>query len=159
MVSLSLGCLRRSLWYFLLWKTFLHHVFMQMFLQLSLMPCMDGTTIYGLLLLPVWLVFLDVPWLVLIFFFCLMLALDRAHSGYLYFLRALLRWSSSSFSRQLLEQTVLVLCFKVLITLNLADRWWWLFQFKYKSVCVGFLYNDVLGNHQAVASQLCPGKE
>ena len=35
--------------------------FLQMFLQLSLMPCIYGTTIYGLLLLPVLLLLLDVP--------------------------------------------------------------------------------------------------
>ena len=64
--------------------------FLQIILHLSLMPCIYGTTVYGLLLLPVLLLLLDVPLLVLILFFCLMLAPDRAHSGYLHLLRALL---------------------------------------------------------------------
>ena len=72
-----------------------------------------------------------------------MLSLLRTNSGYRHLFRALLRWSSSSFSRCWLEHTVLALCFKVLITLNLADRCWWLFHCKYWSVCVGFLYTDV----------------
>ena len=55
----------------------------------------------------------------------------------------LLRWSSSSLSSWLLEQTVLALCLRVLITLNVADRWWQLSHCKYKSVYVGFLYTDV----------------
>ena len=88
--------------------------------------------------MSVLLVLLIVPWLVFIFLFCLMFALVRAHSGYLHLFRALLSRSSSSFSRWLLEQAVLVLCFKVLITLNFADRWC-----KYWSVCMGFLYTDV----------------
>ena len=69
-------------------------------------------------------------------------ALFKAHVGHLQLLMALLRWSSSSFSSWLLEQTVLVLCLKVLMTLNLADSWWWLSHCRFKSVCVGFLYTD-----------------
>ena len=67
--------------------------------------------------------FLLVPWLVLFLFFYLMLTLFRAHSGYLHLLSALLRCSSSSLSRCWLEQTVLALCLRVVIT--------------------GFLYTDV----------------
>ena len=72
-----------------------------------------------------------------------MLTLFKSHAGYLHLLNALLRWSSSSLNTWWLEQTVLVLCLRVLITLNFADRWWWLYQCKDKSVCVGFLYTDV----------------
>ena len=75
--------------------------------------------------------------LVLLDFFCLMLALFKAHTGYLHLLSACLRWSSSSLGSWLLEQTVFALCLKVLITLNLADRWWWLSHCKCKFVCVG----------------------
>ena len=75
---------------------------------------------------------------------CLPLLFDiGSRKGPFWVLRLLLRWSSSSFSRWWLEQTVLALCFKVLITLNFADRWWWLFHCKYRFVCVGFLYTDV----------------
>ena len=86
-----------------------------------------------------WFLFLFVLLLCLLVNF----ALFKAHGGYLHLLRALLRWSSSSFSSWLLEQTVLALCLKVLMTLNLAERWWWLSHCSYKSVCVGFLYTDV----------------
>ena len=139
----SLRCTRRFLIVLPPLKYISTPCFLQIFLQLSPIPCIYGMTIYGLLLLPLLLAVLIVPWLVLSFLFCLMLALVRAHSGYLHHLRVSLRWSSSSFSRCLLEQTVLALCFKVLITLNLAARWWWLFHYKYWSVCVGFLYTDV----------------
>ena len=64
-----------------------------------------------------------------------MLTLFKAHTGYLHLLSACLRWSSSSLTSWLLEQTVLVLFLRVLITLNIADRWWWLSHCKYKSVC------------------------
>ena len=81
--------------------------------------------------------------LVLVFFLHLMLALFKAHVGYLQLFNALFRWYSSFFSSCLLEQTVLFLYFRVLITLYLEDRWWWLSHCKYKSVCVGFLYTVV----------------
>ena len=109
---------------------------LQMFLQVSLSPFMQGTTMYGFLLLMVLSVFL---FLFLLLSMVFILALFKAHAGYLQLLRALLRWSSSSFSRWWLEQAVLALCLKVLMTLHLADRWWWLSPCRYKSVCVGFL--------------------
>ena len=93
-----------------------------MFLQLSPMPWMYGTTMYGLLLLPLLLVVLVVPWLVFVFFFWWIFTLNRAQSGCLHLFRALLRWSSSPFSRCWLDQTAFGLCFKVLITLNLAKE-------------------------------------
>ena len=131
-------------WCCLLWKKHFYPVFSaDVFAALTHAFYICDNYIYGLFLLPDLFVFLVVPWLLLLFFFCLMLALVRAHSGYLHLLRALLRWSSFSFSRWLLEQTVLAVCFKVLITLNVADRWWWLFQYKHRSVCVGFLCSDV----------------
>ena len=105
------------------------------------MPCIYGTTMKGFLLLVLFS-FLLVPCLFL--FLCwLMLTLFKAHAGCLHLLNALLRWSSSSFIRWWLQQTVLALCLRVLITLNFADKWWWLSQYKYQSVCVGFLYTNV----------------
>ena len=39
--------------------------------------------------------------------------------------------------------TVEALWERVWMTLNLAERWWWLSHCKYWSVCVGFLYTDM----------------
>ena len=108
---------------------------LQMFLQLSLSPFMYGTAMYGLLLVLLYVVFL----LFFLLSLVLILALFKAHTGYVQLLRALLRWSSSSFSRWWLEQTVLALCLRVLMTLYLADRWRWLSHCRYKSVYVGFV--------------------
>ena len=44
-------------------------------------------------------------------------------------------WSNSG-----LLHTVEALWERVWITLNLAERWWWLSHCKYWSICVGFLY-------------------
>ena len=52
----------------------------------------------------------------------LMFALFKAQAGYLHFCTACLGWSSPSLSNQGLEQTVLALSVKVLVTLNLAAR-------------------------------------
>ena len=90
-------------------------MFLQMFLELSLRP-------WTLLLLLVLTVFLSVPCFVLVFLFCLMLALIKAHSGYLHLLNALFRWSSSFFSSSWLEQSVLALCLRMLITLSPSDH-------------------------------------
>ena len=46
---------------------------------------------------------------------------------------------SSVLSSSELEHTALALCVRVLITLNLQARLWWLSHWRYKSVCVGFL--------------------
>ena len=62
--------------------------FLQMFLQLSLMPCMYGTIMWGFLVLV--LLFLLVPCL-FFFLFCVMLTLFNAHIGYLHLLKTLLR--------------------------------------------------------------------
>ena len=55
--------------------------FLQMFLQLSLMPCIYGTSMQGFLLF-VLLLFLLIPCL-FSFLFCLILTLFKAHVGYL----------------------------------------------------------------------------
>ena len=55
-------------------------------------------------------------------------------------LRAFLRCSFSCLSNSGLLHTVLALWERVLITLNLAERLWWLSHCKYWSVWVGFLY-------------------
>ena len=51
-------------------------------------------------------------------------ALFKAHTGYLHFINVCLMLSSSSFNSLGLEQTVMALCVKVLMTLNLAARLW-----------------------------------
>ena len=94
----------------------------------------------GLLLLkPVLFLMLLDSWLGL-----LILALFKGHTGYLHLFNACVRWSSSSLSNWLLEQAVFVLCLRVLMTLNFAARWEWLYHCNYKSVCMGFLYTNIM---------------
>ena len=45
---------------------------------------------------------------------------------------------------QSLEHTTLDLCVRVLITLYLQARLWWLYHWRYKSVVVGFLQTQVV---------------
>ena len=66
--------------------------------------------------------------------------LSKAHVGYLQLVRAFLRCSFSFWSNSGLLHTVEALWERVWMTLNLAERWWWLSHCKYWSVCVGFLY-------------------
>ena len=66
--------------------------------------------------------------------------LSKAHWGYLHWVRAFLRCSFSCLSNSGLLHTVLALWERVLITLNLAERLWWLSHCRYWSVWVGFLY-------------------
>ena len=72
--------------------------------------------------------------------FSLFSTLSKAHLGYLHWLRAFLRHSFSCLSDSGLLYTVLALWERVLITLNLAERLWWLFHCRCWSVWVGFLY-------------------
>ena len=89
---------------------------------------------------------LVVPWLLtpsmtsLVYLLSLLSTLSKAHLGYLHWVRAFLRWSLSCWSNSGLLHTVLSLWERVLITLNLAERWWWLSHCKDWSVCMGFLY-------------------
>ena len=64
----------------------------------------------------------------------------QAHLGYLHLVRAFLRCSFSCLSSSGLLHTVSALWERVLMTLNLAERLWWLSHCKYWSVWVGFLY-------------------
>ena len=66
--------------------------------------------------------------------------LSKAHLGYLQLVRAFLRCSFSFWSNSGLLHPVEALWERIWITLNLAERWWWLSHCKYWSVCVGFLY-------------------
>ena len=66
--------------------------------------------------------------------------LSKAHLGYLHLVRAFLRLSFSCWSISGLLHTVWALWERVCMTLNLAERWWWLSHCQYWSVCVGFLY-------------------
>ena len=70
----------------------------------------------------------------------LFFTLSKAHLGYLHWVRAFLRCSFSCLSNSGLLHTVLALWERVLITLNLAERLWWLSHCRYWSVWVGFLY-------------------
>ena len=71
------------------------------------------------------------------------LHLVHGHLGYLHLVRAFLRWSFSCWSSSGLLHTVVALWERVWMTLNLAERWWWLSHCKYWSVCVGFLYTMI----------------
>ena len=62
------------------------------------------------------------------------LCLVQAHLGYLHLVRAFLRCSFSCLSNSGLLHTVWALWERVLITLNLAERLWWLSHCKYWSV-------------------------
>ena len=66
--------------------------------------------------------------------------LSKAHLGYLHWVRAFLRCSFSCLSNTGLLHTVLALWERVLITLNLAERLWWLSHCRYWSAWIGFLY-------------------
>ena len=113
---------------------------LQMFLQLSLKTMIYGTTVWDLLVLLVVFFLLLLEHLLDLLNF--MLAQFKAHLGYLHLLNAILRWSSSSLNGW--ELMVLALCVRVLMTLYLAAKLWWLSHCKYKSVCVGFLYTVVM---------------
>ena len=75
--------------------------------------------------------------------FILIFILFNAHLGYLHFISALVRWSSSSFNSCWSEQMVLALWWRVPTTLYLDDTGCRLSQWRYWSVCVGFLYTVV----------------
>ena len=66
--------------------------------------------------------------LLFLFFFCScsLCIFWMAHLGYLYCFRTSSRCFNSSFSSWELEHTALALCVKVLITLYLQARLWWL---------------------------------
>ena len=89
------------------------------------------------------LVFLS---LLLLFFFCScsLRIFWMAHLGYLHCVRTSSRCFNSSFSSWELEHTALALCVRVLITLYLQARLWWLSHCRYWSVWVGFLYTLVV---------------
>ena len=67
--------------------------------------------------------------------------LSKAHLGY--FHSTLLRWVYSLWRSSGLLHTVWTLWEGVWITLNLAERWWWLSHCRYWSVWVGFLYTVI----------------
>ena len=60
--------------------------------------------------------------------------LSKAHLAYLHLVRAFLRCSFSCLSNSELLHTVWALWERVLMTLNLAERLWWLSHCKYWSV-------------------------
>ena len=90
-----------------------------------------------------------VPWLLtplvtsLVDLLSLFSTLSKAHLGYLHLVTAFLRWSFSCWSNSGLLHTVEALWERVWMTLNLAERWWWLSNCKNWSVGVGFLYTVI----------------
>ena len=117
--------------------------FLQMVLKLLQMPCEYGTTIWHLL---------SVSWAdgicLLLFVFwwscCFWGTLFIASLGYLHCIRTFSRCCKSLVSSCWVEHMVLALCVRVLITLYLDARLWWLSHWRYKSVWVGFLYKPVV---------------
>ena len=92
-------------------------------------------------------------WLLFLFFFlfvfscpsfCCFVILFNAHLEYLQWERTSSICINSFFSSSELEHTDLALCVRVLITLNLQARLWWPSHWRYKSVCVDFLYTHVI---------------
>ena len=74
-----------------------------------------------------------------------------AHDGYLQLVMTSLKICFSVLSSSGLDNTVLAICGKVLMTLYLASMWLWLSHCKYWSTWVGFLYMLV------ISVQLCSG--
>ena len=66
-----------------------------------------------------------------------------AQMGYLHFLSALNRCSSSSCNNAGSEQMVFALWYRVPATLYFDGMLWWLSHCRYRSVCVCFLNTDV----------------
>ena len=93
-------------------------------------------------LLLVLLLFLLLFLLAAVFVF--IFALFSAHVGYLHLFSASSVWCTSDFNSSLSEQVDLALCCKEPITLYFDETWWLLSHWRYKSVCVGFLYTVVL---------------
>ena len=95
-----------------------------------------------------WHLFCVVMFLSFLFLFflfsCSLSIFWKAHLGYLHCVRASSRCFNSSFSSWELEQTALALCVRVLITLYLQARLWWLSHCRYWSEWVGFLYTLVV---------------
>ena len=119
----------------------------QIFLILSQRPCVWGMTMWSLLLTSLVAAgVLLAPWLLtpsmasLEGLLSLFSTLSKAQLGYLHLVRAFLRWSFSCLSSSGLLHTVWALWERVLMTLNLAERSWWLSHCSYLSVWVGFLY-------------------
>ena len=149
MLSLSLGVTRRFLMVLLPLTWTCIPTLLQIFLKLLLRPwymvqpcgcccsCLGCFLVFlVLILLP-----LEQVWSYVVLYLWLLLVLSqlRDHVGYLHLIRASLMYSSSLCSSSGLAQTVLALCVRVLNTLYLTDKVWWLSQCKYLSVLVGFL--------------------
>ena len=135
--SLSLGATNSSFILLPLLKCTCIPYFLQVFFMPSHKPSLYGTVICPLLMLLLLLFLLDLGVLILA------LVLFMAHFGYLHCIRALSICCCSSSICCWLEQTCLALCSKVLIILYLLAMAWWLSQYRYWLVWVGFLYTVV----------------
>ena len=113
--------------------------FSHMFFILSHMPCAYGITMWHFLVecLCVGVCFFFYP-------SCCWEIFLIAHLGYLHWLSTSSRCCNSFLSNFGVEQMVCALCVKVLIRLYLATKLSLLSHGRYKSVCVGFLYNPMV---------------
>ena len=141
MWSLSFGATNSSFIVLPLLKCTCMPNFFPMFLKLSLSPLLYGTVMEVLLLLLLLLVLLLFLFCFWLFFFSIILCM--AQEGYLHAVSALSTYFNSSFSCSWLEQMLVALCNKELITLYLLAMEWWLSHCRYWFVWVGFLYMEV----------------
>ena len=74
---------------------------------------------------------------------CFHLSFVQAHVGYLHLVSACFRCSSSFLNSSGVEQMVFALCCSESTILYLDETVWLLSHWRYRSVCVGFLYTVV----------------
>ena len=92
-----------------------------------------------MLLLAILFLFLFLLAAVFVFNFALLIA----HVGYLHLVSVCSMWCSSDLNSSLLEQVVLPLYCREPITLYFDETWWLLSHWRYRSMCVSFLYTVV----------------
>ena len=94
-----------------------------------------------------WMLLPEFFWPLLVLFavaLVLIFILLIAHAGYLHLVSACFKWSSSCCNSSWLEQMVFALWCNEPTTLYFDDTVWLLPLWRYRSVCVGFLYTGVL---------------
>ena len=123
MWSLSFGATNSSFNVLPLLKCTWMPNFLPMFLKLSLSPLLYGTVTEVLLVLLLLFCLLLFLFCFGVFFFNFILCM--AHEGYLHTVSALSTYVNSSFNWSWLEQMLVALCNKELITLYLLAIEWW----------------------------------
>ena len=142
MESLSLGAMRRLLMVCPPLKCTCIPYLLHVFWTVSLRPWWYGTTLYRLVLLGPFSLFILLCF-VLLEFWLFSITLFMAQMGYLHFLSALNRCCSSSCNSVVSEHMVFALWYRVPATLYLDGILWWLSHCRYRSVWVCFLNTDV----------------